>query len=305
MQNQMFGILIFFFVVIQLMFQIIPVFVVQRTLYEARERQSKTYAWQAFVLSNIVVEFAWNSVSPIPFPSFVQTTRPTKLNLDRHQLMAIFCFLVWFYPLGVYQNAQYTSTIHSRSTLAFLIVWVLFLFCSSMAHMLIAGVSSDEMASALANILSIMLYAFCGILAGPDALPGFWIFMYRVNPFTYVTAGLLSTSLGNAPMHCAENEYLAFSAPENMTCGEFMTPYMQANGGEVVNPSARGSEQCQFCSVTWTNDYLKGVSIDFEQRWRDFGLVWAYVVFNVCAAVFLYWLCRVPKGKKKKKAKAN
>lgn len=67
MQNQMFGILIFFFVVIQLMFQIIPVFVVQRTLYESRERQSKTYAWQAFVLTNIAVEFAWNSVSPSPF----------------------------------------------------------------------------------------------------------------------------------------------------------------------------------------------------------------------------------------------
>lgn len=68
MQNQMFGILIFFFVVIQMMFQIIPVFVVQRTLYEARERQSKTYAWQAFVLTNIVVEFAWNSVKPSPPP---------------------------------------------------------------------------------------------------------------------------------------------------------------------------------------------------------------------------------------------
>ncbi|KAK1141439.1 Multidrug resistance protein [Aspergillus melleus] len=277
MQNQMFGILIFFFVVIQLMFQIIPVFVVQRTLYEARERQSKTYAWQAFVLSNIAVEFAWNS------------------------FMAIFCFLVWFYPIGLYQNAQYTHTMHSRSTLAFLIVWVLFLFCSSLAQMLIAGISSDEMASALANVLAIMLYAFCGILAGPDALPGFWIFMYRVNPFTYVTAGLLSTSLGNAPMHCAENEVLRFAAPDNQTCGQYLGPYVQAMGGEVLNPAARGEEQCRFCSVTWTNDFLQAVNIDVETRWRDFGLVWVYVVFNVCAAVFLYWLCRVPKGKKETK----
>jgi len=63
LQNQMFGVFIFIFVVIQLLFQIIPMFVVQRTLYEARERQSKTYAWQAFVLSNIVIEMFWNSVS--------------------------------------------------------------------------------------------------------------------------------------------------------------------------------------------------------------------------------------------------
>ena len=298
MQNQMFGILIFFFVVIQMMFQIIPVFVVQRTLYEARERQSKTYAWQAFVLTNIVVEFAWNSVKPSPPP---YTNSSNELTPNQSQLMAIICFVVWFYPLGVYENAQYTDTMHSRSTLALLIVWVLFLFASSMAHMLIAGVTSDELASSFANILSIMLYAFCGILAGPDALPGFWIFMYRVNPFTYVTSGLLSTSLGNVPMHCADNELLAFSAPPNQTCAEYLRPFIQMSGGEVMNPMASGDEQCQYCSVNWTNDFLRGVGIDFETRWRDFGLLWVYVVFNVSAAVFLYWLCRVPKGKKKAK----
>lgn len=63
LQNQMFGVFIFLFVVIQLVYQIMPMFVTQRTLYEARERQSKTYAWQTFVLSNIVIEMAWNAVS--------------------------------------------------------------------------------------------------------------------------------------------------------------------------------------------------------------------------------------------------
>ncbi|GAB1193523.1 hypothetical protein APSETT444_002744 [Aspergillus pseudonomiae] len=61
LQNQMFGVFVFLFVVIQLIIQIIPSFVTQRTLYEARERQSKTYSWQAFVLTNILVELAWNS----------------------------------------------------------------------------------------------------------------------------------------------------------------------------------------------------------------------------------------------------
>lgn len=69
LQNQMFGVFIFLFVVIQLVYQILPMFVVQRTLYEARERQSKTYAWQTFVLSNIVVEMAWNAVS-VPFRTY-------------------------------------------------------------------------------------------------------------------------------------------------------------------------------------------------------------------------------------------
>lgn len=88
LQNQMFGVFIFLFVVsqrftgrdetyahsqqvIQLIYQILPMWISQRTLYEARERQSKTYAWQTFVLSNIVVEMVWNA------------------------LMAIISFLVW------------------------------------------------------------------------------------------------------------------------------------------------------------------------------------------------------------------
>jgi ATP-binding cassette subfamily G (WHITE) protein 2 (PDR) len=62
LQNQMFGVFVFLFVVIQLLYQIMPMFVRQRELYEARERQSRTYAWQAFVLANVGVEMAWNAV---------------------------------------------------------------------------------------------------------------------------------------------------------------------------------------------------------------------------------------------------
>ncbi|KAL3457147.1 ABC-2 type transporter-domain-containing protein [Aspergillus heterothallicus] len=278
LQNQMFGVFVFLFVIMQLIIQIIPSFVTQRTLYESRERQSKTYAWQAFVLSNIAVEFAWNT------------------------LMAILCYLVWFYPVGLYRNAEYTDTVHTRSTLVVLVIWAAFIFASSFAHMLIAGIETADGASALCNILFIMMYAFCGILAGPDALPGFWIFMYRVNPLTYLVSSLLGASLGDAPMHCADNELLSFSAPAGMTCGEYMQDYRAANGGDLLNPNAQGSEQCNFCTLEYTNVYLGGLNIDFSNRWRDFGLMWVYVVFNMAAAILLYKLFRVPRTRKARKA---
>lgn len=63
LQNQMFGVFIFLFILIMLITHVLPVFVKQRKMYEARERQSRTYSWQAFVLSNITVELAWNTVS--------------------------------------------------------------------------------------------------------------------------------------------------------------------------------------------------------------------------------------------------
>lgn len=63
LQNQMFGVFIFLTVFSQVVEQIMPVFVSQRTMYEARERPSKAYSWKAFLIANILVEMAWNSVS--------------------------------------------------------------------------------------------------------------------------------------------------------------------------------------------------------------------------------------------------
>lgn len=47
----------------QIVQQMMPEFVTQRTMYEARERPSKTYSWKAFIASAILVEVVWNSVS--------------------------------------------------------------------------------------------------------------------------------------------------------------------------------------------------------------------------------------------------
>ncbi|KAJ4986667.1 ABC-2 type transporter [Stagonosporopsis vannaccii] len=273
LQNQMFGVFIFLFVVIQLIYQILPMFVVQRTLYEARERQSKTYAWQTFVLSNIVVEMAWNA------------------------FMAVFCFLVWFYPAGLYRNMEPTDSVNIRSFHTLLLVVVTFLFASALAHLLIAGSPNEDVAGAFATLLSIMLYAFCGILSGPNTLPGFWIFMYRVNPLTYLVSSFMSTTLGQAPAYCAENEFQVF-APANGTCAEYMQQYMSMAGGYLRDGQA--TDQCQYCQIDSTDQFLIRINANWDTRWRDFGLLWVYVVFNVAAAMFLYWLCRVPKGKKAK-----
>jgi len=248
----------------------------QRTLYEARERQSKTYAWQAFVLSNIFIELAWNA------------------------FMAIFCFLVWYYPAGLYHNAEATNTVNIRGFHALLIVVAVFIFASTLAHLLIAGSPNEEIAGALATLVTIMLYAFCGILAGPNDLPGFWIFMYRVNPFTYLVSSFMSTTLGQAPAYCADSEFQTFFPPQGQTCGDYMSEYIEMAGGYLRD--AQATDQCSFCQMDSTNQFLTRIHADWDTRWRDFGLLWVYVGFNVVAAIFLYWLCRVPRTKKEKKS---
>jgi ABC-type multidrug transport system permease subunit len=60
--NQMLGVYIFLVIFGKIIEQAMPMFVSQRTLYEARERPAKAYSWVAFLLGTITVEMAWNSV---------------------------------------------------------------------------------------------------------------------------------------------------------------------------------------------------------------------------------------------------
>ena len=220
--------------------------------------------------------------------------------------MAVICFFVWYYPIGFYRNASVTDTVSTRGFLAFLLIWTLFLFASSLAHLLIAGISSEDIAAAVATLIFIMMYAFCGVLAGPSTLPRFWIFMYRVNPMTYLVSSLMATTIGDAPAHCAENEFQNFAAPANQTCAEYLDPYIAMAGGYVGDLSAQAGvdpTNCNFCQLDSTNQYLSRINIDFKDRWWHFGLLWVYVVFNIAAAMALYWMFRVPKTKKTQKQK--
>jgi hypothetical protein len=41
---------------------------------------------------------------------------------------------------------------------------------------------------------------------------------------------------------------------------------------------------------------LQSVAISYSTRWRDYGIGFVYIVFNIFIAVLLYYLIRVRKG---------
>jgi ATP-binding cassette subfamily G (WHITE) protein 2 (PDR) len=281
----MFAIFMLFTIFGQMVQQIMPHFVTQRSLYEARERPSKAYSWKAFMLSNIIVELPWQT------------------------LMAVIMFICWYYPIGMYRNTFPTDSLNSRSGLMFGLIWVFMLFTSSFTHMCIAAIDTAEAGGNIANLLFSLSLIFCGVLAPPTSLPGFWIFMYRVSPFTYLVSAILSTGLADAEVTCADNEYLLFNPPQGQNCGAYMSPYINGShgvppaGGYVLDPLA--TRNCQFCAIKSTNVFLKAVSANFSTRYRDFGIMWVFIIFNTAAALFFYWLARVPKTPKKSKKKTE
>ncbi|KAG9233334.1 putative multidrug resistance ABC transporter [Amylocarpus encephaloides] len=273
LQNQMFSIFMIMTIFGQMAQQIMPHFVTQRSLYEVRERPSKAHSWKVFMLSNIIVELPWNT------------------------LMAVIMFICWYYPVGLYRNAEPTDTVHERGVLMFLFLWTFMLFTSTFTHMCIAGIESAESGGNVANLAFSLCLIFCGVLASPSTLPGFWIFMYRVSPFTYLIGGMLSTAVADTNVVCASNEYVRFQ-PTSGTCGDYMKSFIGSNGGYLLNSDA--TADCSYCSLDDTNVFLAGVESYYSEAWRNFGIMWAFIIFNVFGALALYWLVRVPKIKKEK-----
>ncbi|EXJ89900.1 ATPase [Capronia epimyces CBS 606.96] len=269
LQDQMFAIFMIMVILAFLVYQTMPNFVVQRDLYEVRERPSKTYAWPVFMAANIVVELAWNT------------------------LAAPLIFFPFYYLVGMQRNAEPAHQVSERGGLMFLLSWCFTLFTATFADLIIAGLPTAEIGAIIALVLFALCLIFCGVLATPAAMPGFWIFMYRVSPLTYLIGGFLSTGLANNAVHCSPLEVSTVQPAPNQTCADYLGPYMQMAGGSLYNPDA--TADCQFCPVASTNVFLASISADYADRWRNFGIMFAYILFNIAAALGLYWLARVPK----------
>lgn len=118
--------------------QIMPHYIAQRALYEVRERQSKTFSWKVFILSNILVEIPWNT------------------------LMAFLVFLSWYYPIGLHRNAIEADQLNERGVLMFLFTWAFMVFAGTFTHMALAGVETADGAGAIVNLIFSLSLIFCG-----------------------------------------------------------------------------------------------------------------------------------------------
>lgn len=277
LQNQMFAVFMFLIIFNPVIQQQLPQFVAQRDLYEVRERPSKTFSWKVFILTQLTAEVPWNI------------------------LLGTLSFFVFYYPAGFYHNAEPTDRVNQRGAYAWFFTCMFFVYVGTFGQLCISPLEIADSAGQVATLSFTLCLTFCGVLVGPDALPGFWIFMYRVSPFTYYIDGFLSNALANAPVTCSTEEYKIVNPPmSNMTCADYLDPYLEAAGtGYLVNGEA--SSQCELCPMSSTNAFLTLISSKYSRRWRNVGIFFVYIGFDIVGAVFLYWLRRVPKKKNRVK----
>ncbi|KAE9968334.1 hypothetical protein BLS_005903 [Venturia inaequalis] len=264
-QNVLFSAFMIATIFSSLVQQIMPLFVNQRSLYEVRERPSKAYSWKAFMIANIVVE--------IPYNIFLG-------------VLVFACYL--------YAIAGIVSSV--RQVLILLLMIQFFVYAGTFAAMCIAALPDAETAAAVVTLLFAMSLTFNGVMQSPQALPGFWIFMYRISPFTYWISSLVSTMLHGRRIECSSSETSRFSPPAGQTCQQYLADYLQTAPGTLQNPN--DTTNCRYCSLSTADQLLAGSNVKYDTRWRDFGIVWSYVIFNIFVAVLTYYLFRVKKWNK-------
>ena len=90
------------------------------------------------------------------------------------------------------------------------------------------------------------------------------------------------------------------SGPRSMSpvarCSEYMASYISSAGGHILDHEA--IVNCRFCKINDTDVFLSQISSNYEDKGLYFGIMWVFIVFNIPAALGLYWLVRMPNVKK-------
>ena len=260
-QDVLFGVFLLCTIFSTLVNQIMPKFVSQRALYEVRERPSRTYSWKVFILSQMFAEMPW-------------------------QIGLGLCSWASFYwsVVGPDQSGE-------RRALTMLFIVQFYLYAATMAQLVVCA-TQPAVGSMIATLMFGLSFIFNGVMQPPEALPGFWIFMWRVSPFTYYISGISSTILHGRPVQCSRQEMSIFDPPSGQTCGSYMEKFILADpAGRLYNPNS--TRECEYCTMSVADQYLAQRRIAWDDRWRNYGIFWCYSVFNILAAILLYYLFRV------------
>ena len=84
-------------------------------------------------------------------------------------------------------------------------------------------------------------------------------------------------------MTCTQSELNLFSAPPGQTCGDYMSSFFASGGAGYITNNA--TSDCSYCAYSVGDQFYEPLSISFDTRWRDIGILIAFCGSNL---VFLF-----------------
>ncbi|PBP21531.1 hypothetical protein BUE80_DR007425 [Diplocarpon rosae] len=232
--------------------QVEPKYAMSRMIFY-REASSKMYGQFAFASSLVVAEMPYSIICAVGF------------------------FLPIYYMPGF-------QTANSRAGYQFFMILITELFSVTLGQML-AAITPSPFISALLNPFIIITFVlFCGVTIPKPQIPKFWrAWLYQLDPFTRIIGGMVVTELHDRTVKCTDGELNRFPSPSGQTCGEYMSDFFAAGGpGYLVS---NVTSACEYCAYKVGDQFYSGLGFRFESRWRDLGILIAFVGSNL---VFLF-----------------
>ncbi|KAI0074337.1 hypothetical protein K474DRAFT_1648129 [Panus rudis PR-1116 ss-1] len=258
-QNKLFAIFMATIPSVPLSNQLQVPFIETRTVYEIRERPSRMYSWTALLSAQILAELPWNIVGSTLF------------------------FLCWYWTVA-FPN--------SRAGFTYLMFGIMFpLYYTTIGQAIAAMSPNAEIAALLFGFFFSFVLTFDGVLQ-PFRQLGWWQWMYRVSPYTYLIEALLGQAIGGYDITCSPVEYASINPPNGQTCSSYLQQFISMAGGYIANPDATSG--CQYCAYRTTDEFMFNTfNILPSHHWRDFGLFWVFIGFNVAAIFGFTYLFRI------------
>jgi ATP-binding cassette, subfamily G (WHITE), member 2, SNQ2 len=269
LQLRLFTVFSFIFVAPGVINQLQPLFIDRRDIYETREKKSKMYSWWAFCTGLIVSEMPYLCIC------------------------AVLYFACWYYTVGF-------PTASSKAGASFFVM-LMYEFVYTGIGQFVAAYAPNAVFASLVNPLIVgILVSFCGVLVPYAQIQAVWrSWIYYLNPFNYLMGSLLTFTVFDAPVNCADWELAVFDPPSGQTCASYLADYMAGLGSRtnLINPDATAA--CRVCEFRRGSDYLYTLNLkDYYYGWRDAAIV---VIFALSSYGMVYLLMKL-RTKASKKA---
>ncbi|WFD00123.1 hypothetical protein MYAM1_002869 [Malassezia yamatoensis] len=275
LQNKLFATFMSLVLSTSLSQQLQPVFIDYRTLFEAREKPSKLYSWPVMVTSLILVEIPWNILGGTIF------------------------WVPWYFMVRFGDEG-------TRAGYSWGLYMLFQLYFATFAQAVAAISANGMVASILFSTLFSFVIVFCGVVQPPSQMPAFWrTWMYHLSPFTYIVEGQLGNAIHDKPVICSEHELNTIIPPKGQTCDSYLQPISYplnvtppAGSKTVGYYLSNADGTCGFCSMRNGEDYLDQNQMNAKYRYRDLGILCAYIAFNLLLVYAMYYLFRVHSWRK-------
>ncbi|EPS96974.1 hypothetical protein FOMPIDRAFT_1025183 [Fomitopsis schrenkii] len=260
-QNKLFSIYISTFLAAPLVEQLQVPFLEMRSIFEIREQHSRMYKWSALITSQLLVEVPWNIFGSSLF------------------------FVCWYWTAGFPTD---------RAPYTYLLFGVIYpLYYTSFGQATAAMAPNAEIAALIFNALFAIMIVFDGVLQPYHEL-GKWVWMNKISPSTYFVDGFLGQAVGRTQISCSSVEFIKINPPSGQTCVQYLTKFIDMNGGYLTNANA--TSQCNFCQYRTTDQFLESRNVFYDNRWRSLGIFIGFTAFNVVAIYIITYFCRVRTG---------